>query len=141
MNIFTIDTGKITANIFAAIHWLAEFNLGFMPDPVGEIGKTRQRPVNTRRANFKAICLNYWIKFIEQIGDTVRKSSAIVNIELPCFRTLGHHLQGRLVAALRTVGKPRYAYQGKAKRFRLGRNQTAQFIQIRQNQTFLFDMQ
>ena len=71
----------------------------------------------------------------------MRERRTIIDVQLPCLGTFGHHLQGWLVATLRAIGKPRHAYQGKAKRLGLRRNQTAQFIQIRQNQTFLFGMQ
>ena len=141
MNIIAIDSGKVTAHILAAIHRLAQFDLSLMPYPIGKIGKTRQWPVNPGRANFEAIRLQYGVKLVKQIRDTMRERRAIIYVELPCLRTLGHHLQGWFIAALRAIGKPRHAHQGKAKRFRLGRNQTAQFIQIGQNQTFLFDMQ
>ena len=111
MDIFAINTGKVTTNVLAAIHWLAQLDLGFMPDPVGEIGQTRQWSINARRADLQTICLHNWIKLVKQIGNAMRQCRAIIDVQLPCLGTLGHHLQGRLVTALRAIGKPRHTHQ------------------------------
>jgi hypothetical protein len=141
MNIVTVDANNIATDILAAIHWLGQLNLHLMACPVGKIGKAGQWTVNAGRAHFESVRFDNWVKLVKFVGYTMRQSRTVVDTKLPRIGTLGHYLQGWLVAALPAGFKPRDTHQRKAERFCFGCNQRGQCIQVRQIQSFLYDMQ